>query len=99
MNRRIFRIVIVCAIVIGLYLFMVKESHTKSFLIISSSITFLIFSFGIHGLIAHSLRPPTSKGQLITYPLLMWLLWAVMFLLFVFVVIPVYYPDFFMDIQ
>lgn len=97
MSRRVFRIVIVIAIALWILLFIIKESHSKSFLIIVSTLTFLVFSFGIHGLIAHSLRPPASKGELITFPLLMWVLWAVLFLLFVFLIIPVYCPDFLMD--
>jgi len=96
MSRRIFRIVIVIAIVLGVSLFFGKESFSKSFLIIVSSIDFLILSLGIHGLIAHSLRPK-SKGDLITFPLLMWVLWAVMFLVFVFLIIPIYCPDFLLN--
>ncbi|MDG1729442.1 MAG: hypothetical protein P8K68_07570 [Algibacter sp.] len=96
MSRRIFKIVIAISILIGIYLYTIRETHTNSFLIISSSITFLILSFGIHGLIAHSLRPK-SKGDLIAYPLLMWMLWAVLFLLFVFFVIPIFCPDFLLN--
>ena len=96
MSRRMFRIVIVIAIALGIYLFVAKESFSKSLLIISLSIDFLILSLGIHGLIAHSLRPK-SKGELITFPLLMWVLWAVLFLLFVFFVIPIYCPDFLLE--
>lgn len=96
MSRRIFRIVIVIAIALGIYLFLAKESYSKSFLIIVSSLDFLIFSFGIHGLIAHSLRPK-SKGELITFPLLMWVLWAILFLAFVIFIIPIYCPDFLLD--
>lgn len=98
MSRKIFRIVIVIAIVLGIILFFTKESFSKSFLLIFSSLTFLILSFGIHGLIAHSLRPPNNKGELITFPLLMWVLWAIMFLLFVFLIIPIYCPDFLLNI-
>ncbi|MDB9720438.1 hypothetical protein OAA67_01030 [Winogradskyella sp.] len=47
---------------------------------------------------AHSIRPPSTKGELITFLLFMWVLWAVMFLAFVFFIIPVYCPDFLMDI-
>ena len=97
MTRRIFRIVIVIAIALGIFLFIGKESFPKSFLIITSSFIFLLFSFGVQGLIAHSLRP-TSKGELITFPLLMWVLWALMFLVFVFLVIPIYCPDFLIDL-
>ena len=93
MSRRIFRIVIAISVLIGIYLYTIRDTQSSSFLIILSSVTFLILSFGIHGLIAHSLRPK-SKGDLITYPLLMWMFWAVLFLLFVFFVIPVFCLDF-----
>jgi len=98
MSRRIFRIVIILAVALGIYLFITKESHTKSFLIIISTLNFLLLSLGIHGLIAHSLRPK-SKGELITFPLLMWVLWAVLFLVFVFFIIPIYCPDFLVDLK
>jgi len=98
MSRRIFRIVIVLAIALGVFLFFGKESYSKNLLIIASSIDFLIFSFGIHGLIAHSLRPK-SKGDLITFPLLMWVLWAILFLVFVFFVLPIYCPDFLLNFK
>ena len=93
MARRIFRIVIIVSIAIAVYLFIVKEDHSKVFSIVMSSLTFLLFSFGIHGLIAYSLHPE-KKGNMIAYPILMWALWAILFLLYVFVVIPFYCPDF-----
>jgi len=93
MARRIFRIVIAISIILGIYFFISKDDHSKVFSIIMSSLTFLLFSLGIHGLIAHSLRPE-SKGNIIVYPILMWTLWAILFLLFVFFVIPFYCPDF-----
>ncbi|MBT8205921.1 MAG: hypothetical protein KJO20_11150 [Eudoraea sp.] len=93
MARRIFRIVIIVSIALAIYLFVVKEEHSKVFSIVMSSITFLLFSFGIHGLIAYSI-PPDKKGNIIVYPILMWALWAILFLVFVFVVIPFYCPDF-----
>ena len=97
MSRRIFRIVIAISIVLWIVLFITKESLSKSLLISFATLNFLVFSFGIHGLIAHSIRPPNTKGELITFPLLMWVLWAIMFLLFVFLIIPVYCPNFLMD--
>ncbi|MDB9782918.1 hypothetical protein OAB88_07430 [Winogradskyella sp.] len=98
MSRRVFRIIIVLAIAIWISLFITKDEFSKSVLISVASLTFLVFSFGIHGLMAHSIRPPSTKGELITFLLFMWVLWAVMFLAFVFFIIPVYCPDFLMDI-
>lgn len=97
MSRRIFRIVIIVAIALGVYLFIAKDSYSKSFLVIAASLDFLLFSLGIHGLIAHSLRPK-SKGELITFPLLMWVLWAILFLVFVFFIIPIYCPNFLLEL-
>ncbi|WNH13073.1 universal stress protein [Thalassobellus suaedae] len=59
--------------------------------------TFLVFSFGVHGLIADSVRPPATKGELITFPLLMWVFQTIMFLVFVFLISPIHYPDVLMD--
>lgn len=97
MSRRIFRIVITVAIAIGIILFFSKESFSKSLLVILSSLNFLLFSFGIQGLIAHS-AVPKSKGELIAFPLFMWILWAILFLIFVFLILPIYCPDFLMDL-
>jgi hypothetical protein len=98
MSRRIFRIIIAIAIVIGTALFITKDSFSNSVLISLASLTFLAFSLGIHGLIAHSIHPPVTDEELITFPLLMWVLWAIMFLAFVFFIIPVYCPNFLIDI-
>jgi hypothetical protein len=54
---------------------------------------FTLFSVGIQGLIVYSLNP-AAKGGILAYPLLMGLLWAVLFFLFVFIVVPMFCPDF-----
>jgi len=97
MARRTFRIIIIIAVVLGVVLYITKELQSKGFLLIVSTLIFLVLSFGIHGLIAHSMRPPSSKAGLITFPLFMWVLWAILFLLFVFFIIPIYCPDFLID--
>ncbi|PTM09353.1 MAG: hypothetical protein DA407_06035 [Bacteroidetes bacterium] len=98
MSRRVFRIIITIAIVLWISLFFTKDEFSNTVLISSATLTFLVFSFGIHGLIAHSIRPPSTKGELITFPLFMWVFWAIMFLVFVFLIIPLYCPDFLMEI-
>ena len=97
MSRRVFRIIITIAIVLWVFLFITKDEFSNRVLISVATLIFLVFSFGIHGLIAHSIRPPNTKGELITFPLLMWVFWAVMFLVFVFFIIPVYCSDFLME--
>lgn len=94
MARRIYRIVIVISILIGVYLFMIKETYSSTFVVLTSSFTFMLLSFGIHGLIAHSLSPKLTENK-IAYPLLMGLLWGILLLLFVFFIIPALCPDFF----
>ena len=94
MARRIYRILIAISIGLGVYLFMIKETHSNGFLIIISSLIFLLLSMGIHGLIAHSVNPKL-KETTFAYPLLMGLLWVILFLMFVFFIIPVFCSDFF----
>ena len=93
MARRIYSIVIAVALGLGFYLFSIKEIHTNTFLIIISGLIFTLFSVGIHGLIAHSLNPK-AKGGILLYPFLMGVLWAVLFLVFVFFVLPLFCPNF-----
>ncbi|QXP58306.1 hypothetical protein [Olleya sp. HaHaR_3_96] len=93
MARRIYRILIVISLALGYHLFTIKNTHTKTYVVIISSLIFMLLSIGIHGLIAHSLKPDV-KGDIILYPILMGALWAVLFFLFVFFILPVYCPDF-----
>ncbi len=93
MARRIYRILIVISIGLGVYLFMIKETLSNSLLIMISSLIFLLLSMGIHGLIAHSVNPKLKETTL-AYPLLMGILWVIIFLIFVFFIIPVLCPNF-----
>lgn len=88
-----YRILIIIAFGLGVYLYSIRETHSKIFLIVTSAIIFTFLSMGIHGLIAHSLNPK-AKGGILTYPLLMGVLWAVLFFLFVFFILPIFCPDF-----
>ena len=94
MAKRIYSFIIALSIVLGTYVYMIKESHSKNYLIVITSLVFLLFSAGIHGVLAHSLKPSVKRG-LIAYPILMGVLWALLFFLFVFFILPVFCPDFF----
>ncbi len=96
MARRIYSIIIAVALGLGFYLNTIKETHSKTFLIVTAGIIFTLFSMGIHGLIAHSLNPK-AKGGILAYPLLMGALWAFMFFLFVFFILPIFCPDFLLE--
>lgn len=93
MARRIYSLAIAVAIGLGIYLYSIKETHSNVFLIVTAGIIFTLFSIGVHGLIAHSLNPKV-KGGILIYPLLMGVLWAVLFFLFVFFILPIFCPDF-----
>ncbi|MFS4416425.1 hypothetical protein [Maribacter sp. 2307ULW6-5] len=96
MARRIYSIVIAVALILGFYLFSIKETHSNTFMIVISGLIFTLFSVGIHGLIAHSLNPK-AKGGILLYPLLMGVLWAVLFLIFVFFILPLFCPNFLLN--
>ncbi|MDV7139815.1 hypothetical protein R3X28_13055 [Maribacter sp. TH_r10] len=93
MFKRVYSILIIVALGLGFYLYGIRETQTNVFLIISSGLIFTFLSMGIHGLIAHSLNPKV-KGGIILYPLLMGVLWAFLFFLFVFFILPIFCPDF-----
>ncbi|WP_272022964.1 hypothetical protein [Olleya namhaensis] len=93
MARRIYRILIVISLALGYYLFTIKDTHSTTYVVIISSLIFMLLSMGIHGLIAHSLKPDV-KGGIILYPILMGVLWAILFFLFVFFILPAFCPDF-----
>lgn len=93
MAKRIYSILIIVMLGIGFYLFGLRESLSTVFLIIASGTIFTLLSMGIHGIIAHSLNPK-AKGGIILYPLLMGALWAFLFFLFVFFILPIFCPDF-----
>ncbi|WP_339840069.1 hypothetical protein [uncultured Maribacter sp.] len=97
MARRVYSILIAIALGLGFYLFSIKETHSKVFLIVTSAMIFTFLSMGIHGLIAHSLNPK-AKGGILLYPLLMGVLWAVLFFLFVFLILPMFCPDFLLQL-
>jgi Na+/serine symporter len=93
MARRIYSILIAIALGLGFYLYTIKETHSKVFLIVTVGVIFTFLSMGIHGLIAHSLNPK-AKGGILLYPIFMGVLWALMFFLFVFFILPIFCPDF-----
>jgi len=94
MARRLYRILIVISIAIWAYLLFTRGEHSNTFLISISFLVFMMFSMGIHGLLAHSVMPKLKEPSL-AYPLLMALLWGILLLLFIFFIIPALCPDFF----
>ena len=93
MERRIYRILIVISLVLGVYLFTIKDSHSVLFLSVVLGLIFFLFSGGIHGLLAHSINPKL-KGYTIAYPLIMGLFWVLLLMILIFFVLPMFCPDF-----
>jgi hypothetical protein len=93
MAKRIYGILIIVMLGVGFYLFSLRESLATVFLIIASGTIFTLLSMGVHGIIAHMLNPK-AKGGIILYPFLMGALWAFLFFLFVFFILPIFCPDF-----
>lgn len=93
MARRIYTILIIISIALGVYLNSIKDTHSKTFLLLISSAIFLLFSMGIHGLLAHLIKP-NIKRDMIIYPLFMGVIWVVLFALFVFFIVPIFCPNF-----
>jgi hypothetical protein len=93
MERRIYRILIVISLLLGFYLFTIKDSHSVLFLTLTLGLIFFLFSGGIHGLLAHSINPKL-KRYTIAYPLIMALFWVFLLMIAVFFVLPIFCPDF-----
>ena len=93
MARRVYGILIVIALGLGFYIYTLRELHSNVLMIITSGLIFTVLSMGVHGIIAHSLNPK-AKGGILLYPLLMGVLWAFLFFLFVFFILPIFCPDF-----
>jgi len=75
MAKRIYSICIAIALGLGVYLYAIKETHSKLLLIVIAGIIFTFLSMGIHGLIAHFTNSK-AKADILLYPLLMGVLWA-----------------------
>lgn len=78
----------IAALAFGLFLFFNQAAYSARFLMLASSMAFLVFSLGMHGLIAFSLKSE-SKARVNFYPVLMWALWALLFMVFVVFLLPV----------
>lgn len=95
-TRRIYWALIILAIVIGIYFYgIAPDRFDPDFLLFFALLPFLLFAGGVHGLIAHTLSPSIKgMGGSFFYPLIMGLVFALLFFLHIFVVIPLVCPEF-----
>jgi len=92
--RRIYWVILILSIIIGIYFFgMARDKFDPEFLIFFALVPFFMFASSVYGLIAHLLKP-SVKGGMIAYPLIMGILFVLLFFIHVFVIVPLLCPDF-----
>ncbi len=64
MAKRIYSIAIAISVVLGVYLYIAKETNSTSMALIVATLTFFLFSMGIHGVLAHTITR-SDKGTFI----------------------------------
>lgn len=94
--RRIYWIILILSIIIGVYFYgIAPNKYNPDFLIIFALVPFLMFAGAIHGLISHLLKPSVKgRGGSLIYPLIMGAVFALLFFIHVFVILPKVCPDF-----
>ncbi len=93
MLRRIYWIALILTLITGLLLYLFKANiETKILLWLLFFLSMILIS-SIHGIIAHSINPEL-KGGLIVYPILMGILFAVLFFICLFLIMPLFCSDF-----
>lgn len=92
--RRIYLGLLIFSVLIGVYFYGIAvENYDKEFLKIFSMVPFFMFIAGVHGLSTHLLTPST-KSKMISYPLVMGIVYFVLFFIHLFVILPIICPNF-----
>jgi hypothetical protein len=90
--RRVYLIILILSILVGFYFyFLSPEKFSPKFLKTFSLVPFFMFIAGVHGLMAHTLNPQT-KHNLISFPLVMGIVYVALFFLHLFVIMPLICP-------
>lgn len=93
--RRIYWAILIFSLIIGVYVYgIAPHQFDTEFLLFFSLIPFFMFAGSVHGILVHALRP-SVKGDMITYPIMMGLLFALLFFIHVFVIVPLVCPNLF----
>jgi hypothetical protein len=94
--RRIYLTILILSVVLGIYFYgIAPDKYSPNFLIFFALVPFLLFMGGVHGLAAHLLRPEVKdKGGSMSYLLIMGLVYSVLFLIHVFLILPLVCPSF-----
>lgn len=88
--RRIYWAILALSIIVGVYFYgIVPHKYSSDFLVIFALVPFLMFSGAVHGLISHLLKPSVkAKGGSILYPLIMGIVFVLLFFIHVFIILP-----------
>ena len=90
--KRISWILIVLSILIGGYFYGVAyQNFAASFLQLFAVVPFLMFMGGVHGLMSHNISPQTKHNMLV-YPLVMGMVYVLLFFIHLFIIIPLICP-------
>jgi hypothetical protein len=93
--KRIYIFFIILSFLIGIYFYgIAKDNYTPQFLTFFALLPFYLFIAGVHGLIAHTMKT-TVKGNLIIYPIIMGIVFALLFFIHIFIILPLLFPDIF----
>lgn len=93
MARRIYWIILILSIVAGVALYFNRESFSQGALLALLFLASTVMVASVHGIIAHSLSLK-FKGGLIAYPVMMGVVFAVLFFICVFFILPLFCPNF-----
>lgn len=95
MATRIYGILLMVTIVTGIVFYFFKENVSEDTLWVILILLSIFFVASIHGIVAHTLNPQL-KGGLIMYPVFMGILYALLFFLYSFLIVPLFFLVFFM---
>ena len=92
--RRIYLLLLVLAVIIGFYFYgITSRDFDREFLVYFSIVPFFMFVVGINGILANTLSPST-KSKIIAYPLVLGIVYALLFFIHLFVILPIICPNF-----
>lgn len=96
MARIVYLGIVAVSILIGVYFFGAgRDRFSTDFLIPFSLLPLLLFATGMHGFIAHSVSPSfKARYGAVFYPVLMGVLFVVLFMFHLFVLLPLVCPEF-----
>jgi hypothetical protein len=93
MSKRIYSIILIISLLLGTILYFIKDQFSGEVMLTILFIVSMVSVASTHGIIAYATNNQNPK-DLIKFPLLMGAVFAVMFFIWVFFIIPLFCPDF-----